>query len=91
MSARFELNPSHLSGLGFHRDKPNTRVGKSEQGDLRVHSFHPEIPFFTPRVFGEAGVERAQLSPCIFGVQFWGMAGIRSLFVRDQIPFLSGC
>lgn len=55
-----------------------------------MHSFHSEIPFFKPKVFGDAGAERAQLSPCIFGVQFWGMAGIRSLFVRDQIPFCPG-
>lgn len=29
--------------LGFRKGKPNTQVGKNEQGDLRVHGFDLEV------------------------------------------------
>lgn len=84
VSGRFDINLSHLSGLGFHRDNPNIQLGKGEQGELGV--LPPRNSLFKPRGFGDAGVEGAPLSlrvPMCFWGAFWGDG-------RDQIPFSPG-
>lgn len=46
VSVGFALNPNRLLVLGFLRGKPNTQLGKNEQGDMRVHGYDLKVAFF---------------------------------------------